>query len=78
MGSVSDLIPHRDKSFEVLGFDIMIDNNLNPWLIEVNTSPDLSYSTEITEVLVRGLVKDVMRIMIDGSDNIGRFIKINR
>lgn len=27
------------RCFEVLGFDIMMDNNLNPWLIEVNHLP---------------------------------------
>ncbi len=29
----------RDMCFQVLGFDVMIDINLNPWLLEVNHSP---------------------------------------
>ena len=31
-------VPHRNNCFELLGFDILIDSHLDPWLLEVNLS----------------------------------------
>lgn len=35
----------RKNSFELLGYDLMIDSNLNTWLLEINSSPAMDYST---------------------------------
>jgi hypothetical protein len=43
--SGQDLIENRKISHEIFGFDIMIDEGLNPWLIEINSSPCMEYST---------------------------------
>ena len=43
----------------------MIDEDYNVYLIEVNASPALDYSTKITEMLVKDMVKDLIELVID-------------
>lgn len=35
----------RRKSFELFGYDLMVDCEFNTWLIEINSSPAMDYST---------------------------------
>ena len=39
-------IEHRNNSFEIYGFDFMLDQKLNPWLLEVNLSPACAERTD--------------------------------
>lgn len=49
--------------FELLGFDIMVDNKFKPWLIEVNTPPALDVETPVDEMIKPKLVKDILEIL---------------
>lgn len=51
--------------FEMFGYDIMIDEDFNCWLIEVNSSPAMDYSTEVTERLVKMVLEDTIKVVID-------------
>lgn len=43
--SVKHKICHRKNTHEIFGYDIMVDDELNCYLIEVNSSPAMDYST---------------------------------
>ena len=43
----------------------MIDENLCPWLIEINSSPSMDYSTPITRRLVKMVLEDTVKVMVD-------------
>jgi len=58
-------IIHRNNSFELVGYDFMIDSDLNVWLIEVNSSPACDYSTEVTEKVVKSGIEDLIKLVID-------------
>ena len=42
----------RKLCFEIFGYDFIIDDNLNVWLIEVNTNPCLEESSPLLKKLV--------------------------
>ena len=62
---VQDMVDGRKGSCELYGYDIMLDELYNPWLIEVNCSPAMDYSTSVTEFMVKEVMMDTIKIMVD-------------
>jgi hypothetical protein len=61
----SEMIEHRKNSWELYGFDFMIDNEYNSWLIEINSSPACDYSTKTTERYVQKALVELLSVVID-------------
>ena len=40
----------------MFGYDFMVDTFLNVWLIEINASPSMEYSTVITTRMVKEIL----------------------
>lgn len=51
---------NRYSCYELFGFDILLDSNLNPWLLEVNISPSLHSNSELDKFIKSSLIKDVL------------------
>jgi tubulin polyglutamylase TTLL6/13 len=51
------------KCFHILGIDVLIDDNLNPWLIEVNHTPSFTTDSPFDYRLKFNLIKDTIRLI---------------
>jgi hypothetical protein len=61
--AVQKVIINDKHCFEMYGYDVMIDEALKPWLIEVNASPSISADTQADYELKYGLLDDVYTIL---------------
>ena len=47
INAISKYCAYQENCFELYGFDILLDENLNCWLMEVNLSPNLHFDAAI-------------------------------
>ena len=66
--SAKHKIFQRKNNHEMFGYDIMVDDKLNVYLIEINASPDWTYSTQVTEKLVKIASEDLIKVVVDYAD----------
>jgi len=48
---------------EMYGFDIILDENLKPWLLEVNVCPSLSSTSPLDKKIKTSLICDIMNLI---------------
>ena len=53
----------RNACFELFGFDVMLDRDVRPWLIEVNVSPDLASTSPLDRQLKGTLAADTLHLV---------------
>lgn len=56
-------VPHVTNCFELFGFDILIDDTLKPWLIEVNLSPSLGCDSPLDTKVKASLLTDLLTLV---------------
>lgn len=61
--SVQQAMVHDKHCFELYGYDIIIDKELRPWLIEVNASPSLSAEHATDHALKHKMLQDMLDVI---------------
>ncbi|XP_060243873.1 tubulin polyglutamylase TTLL5 isoform X8 [Meriones unguiculatus] len=56
-------VPHRSSCFELYGFDVLIDNTLKPWLLEVNLSPSLACDAPLDLKIKASMISDMFTVV---------------
>ena len=64
LSSVRNVIVNDKHCFELYGYDILIDDAMRPWLMEVNASPSLSVTTRSDGLLKDEVLKDLFALAL--------------
>jgi hypothetical protein len=49
--------------FEILGYDVMLDDQLRPWLIEVNHSPSFNIDSPLDLAIKEELITQTIKLV---------------
>jgi len=49
--------------FEILGFDVMLDNKMKAWVLEVNHSPSFHTDAKLDKIVKEGLLTDTFNLL---------------
>ena len=58
-----DAIPYQVNSFDLFGYDILLDENYRPWLIEINSSPSMARENKLDFDIKDALLYDTIRLV---------------
>mmetsp|Transcript_15804 Transcript_15804/g.37548 ORF Transcript_15804/g.37548 Transcript_15804/m.37548 type:complete len:1017 (-) Transcript_15804:115-3165(-) len=53
----------RENCFELYGFDVLVDNELKPWLLEVNLSPSMQADSPLDWQIKSSLIADSFNLV---------------
>uniref|UniRef100_V5G4R9 Tubulin--tyrosine ligase-like protein 5 n=1 Tax=Anoplophora glabripennis TaxID=217634 RepID=V5G4R9_ANOGL len=56
-------VPHPYNCYELYGFDILIDEHLKPWLLEINLSPSLNCESPLDVRLKSAMLADLLTLV---------------
>ncbi|CAE7883044.1 Ttll6a [Symbiodinium sp. KB8] len=54
---------YNGMCFEILGFDVMLDQKLQPWLLEVNHAPSFATESELDRLVKEEVLRDSFNLL---------------
>eukprot|EP00919_Chromeraceae_sp_WS-2016_P065356 GHVR01154577.1.p1 GENE.GHVR01154577.1~~GHVR01154577.1.p1 ORF type:complete len:596 (+),score=196.94 GHVR01154577.1:60-1790(+) len=57
------LVPYKGNCFEVFGFDVLLDSEIKPWLLEVNLSPSLIADSPLDRKIKTALLCQTLTVV---------------
>ncbi|XP_033000067.1 probable tubulin polyglutamylase TTLL2 [Lacerta agilis] len=61
--AITPSVPFTSNCFELFGFDILVDDKMKPWLLEVNHSPGLHLDCATDAAVKRRLLHDIVDLL---------------
>ena len=52
-------------SFQIFGYDFIVDQKYNPWILEINDNPGIEISSELISHLIPRMIDDAIRLTVD-------------
>ncbi|XP_063040074.1 tubulin polyglutamylase TTLL5 [Engraulis encrasicolus] len=72
-------VPFKTNCFELYGFDVLIDSNLKPWLLEVNLSPSLACDSPLDLKIKASMIADMFSLIgVVCQDPLMRSLQLSR
>lgn len=57
-------ITPRDQSLQFLGFDVLLDETLYPWVLEVNMSPAMAHRSDEQSALIKSMARQLVSLAV--------------
>lgn len=63
VNQINNYCDYKNPCFELYGFDVFLDEDLKPWIIEVNVCPSLSSSSPFDKKIKSKLICDALTLI---------------
>lgn len=61
--AINEKVSYQPCCFEIFGYDVIIDSNLRPWLLEVNASPSLARENNLDIRVKNAMIRDTIALI---------------